>query len=171
MCDSTNSNDILLEQFFKHFNFECAVFGSRYGFGNAYLEVDDLGVYLSSVAITVLMGFMATLGIILFTLVVTLAVMLGKCQKAPLPSTCASFTLNAEMNNLQGYLLPQECENFVATYISSGQYHTDFTVAVEAARTYLTTIEAGEDGGDLVVLDIDETALSNVPYYVANHYG
>jgi acid phosphatase len=44
-------------------------------------------------------------------------------------------------------------------------------VAVEAARTYLTTIEAGNDGLDLVVLDIDETALSNMPYYVENHYG
>jgi predicted secreted acid phosphatase len=44
-------------------------------------------------------------------------------------------------------------------------------VAVEAARTYLTTIEAGDGGLDLVVLDIDETALSNMPYYVENHYG
>ncbi|KAG0589917.1 hypothetical protein M758_1G054800 [Ceratodon purpureus] len=148
-----------------------SVYGSRYGFGNAYFEVDDLGVYLSSVAVTVLMACMATIGIILFTLVVTLAVMLGKCQKAPLPNTCASFTLNAEMNNLQGYLLPQECESFVANYVGSGQYHTDFTVAVEAARSYLTTIEAGDDGRDLVVLDIDETALSNMPYYIANHYG
>jgi hypothetical protein len=74
-------------------------------------------------------------------------------------------------NNLQGYLLPQECEGFVATYVTSGQYYTDFTVAVEAARTYLTTIEAGDGGLDLVVLDIDETALSNMPYYVENHYG
>lgn len=153
------------------FGLECAEYGSRYGFGNAYFEVDDLGVYLSSVAVTVLMVCMATIGIILFTLVVTLAVMLGKCQKAPAPNTCASFTLNTEMNNLQGYLLPQECEGFVATYVGSGQYYTDLTVAVESARTYLCTIEAGEDGRDLVVLDIDETALSNMPYYVANHYG
>jgi len=150
---------------------ECAAYGSRYGFRNAYVEVDDLGVYLSSLAVTVLMAVMAILGIILFTLVVTLAVMLGKCQKAPLPNACASFALNAEMNNLQGYLVPQECESFVATYVDSGQYLTDFAVAVESARTYLNTIEAGEDGMDLVVLDIDETALSNMHYYSVNNYG
>jgi hypothetical protein len=42
------------------------VFGSRYGFENAYFEVDDLGVYLSSVAVTifVLMACMATIGTI-----------------------------------------------------------------------------------------------------------
>jgi len=148
-----------------------SAYGSRYGFRNAYFEVDDLGVYLSSVAVTVLMAVMATIGIILFTLVVTLAVMLGKCQKAPLPNPCASFALNTELNNLQGLLVPQDCKSFVATYVDSGQYLTDFAVAVEAARTYLNTIDAGDDGMDLVVLDIDETALSNVPYYVVNNYG
>lgn len=148
-----------------------AAYGSRYGFGTAYFEVDDLGVYLSSVAVTVLMGVIATIGIILFTLVVTLAVMLGKCQKAPQPNSCASFVLNSEMNNLQGYLVPPECETFVATYVDSGQYLTDFAVAVESARTYLNAIDNGDDGMDLIVLDIDETALSNIPYYQDNNYG
>jgi hypothetical protein len=78
------------------------VFGSRYGFGNAYFEVDDLGVYLSSVAVTVLMACMATIGIILFSLVVTLVVMLGKCQNSPLPNSCAGFTLNAEVKQSAG---------------------------------------------------------------------
>lgn len=36
------------------------MFGSRYGFGNAYFEVADL---ISSVAMTVLMACMATIGI------------------------------------------------------------------------------------------------------------
>lgn len=133
--------------------------------------MDDLGVYLSSVAVTVLMGVIATIGIILFTLVVTLAVMLGKCQKAPQPNACASFVLNSEMNNLQGYLVPPECKSFVATYVDSGQYLTDFAVAVESARTFLNAIDNGDDGMDLIVLDIDETSLSNVPYYQANNYG
>lgn len=147
------------------------MYGSRYGFGNAYIQVDDLGVYLSSVAVTLLTGVMAIIGIILFTLVVTLAVMLGKCQKKPVSNSCASFSLNAETNNLQGYLLPQECEGFVAGYVGSGQYYSDFAVAVEAARTYLNAIQANEDGKDLIVLDIDETSLSNMPYYIAHHYG
>jgi len=118
-----------------------------------------------------LMAVMATIGIILFTLVVTLAVMLGKCQQPPVPNTCRSFALNAELNNLQGWLLPKECENYVAEYVELGQYYTDYKVALDAARDYLSTLSAGPDHRDLIVLDIDETALSNIPYYQANNYG
>jgi hypothetical protein len=145
-----------------------AGFRSRTGFGSAYFQVDDLGVYLSSVAVTVLM---ATVGVILLTLVVTLAVLLGKCPKQSLPSSCASFSLNGEMNNLQGYVLPRECESFVARYVDSGQYYADFALAVQAARLYLNTIQAGEDRRDIVIFDVDETSLSNMPYYVAHSYG
>lgn len=150
---------------------DCAVFGGRSGFGNAYFQEDELGVYLSSVAVIVLMGIVAAIGIILLTLVVTLAVVLGKCQKKPLSSSCSSFSLNSEVNNLQGYVLPPECESFVARYVDSGQYYSDFAVAVEAARQYLNTIEADQDGRDLIIFDIDETSLSNMPYYVAHNYG
>lgn len=153
-------------------NVACAAYGSRYGFGTAYFEVDDRGIYLSSLALTVLAGFITTIGIILFTLVVTLAVMLGKCQnsRAP-PNACASFALNTELNNLQGQLVPKECKGFVEGYVASGQYLTDFAGAVEAARAYLLGLEAGPDARDLVVLDIDETVLSNVAYYEDNNYG
>lgn len=135
------------------------------------MQVDDLGVYLSTVAIHVLMGIVATIGIIVLTLVVILSLKLSKCHKNSLPNSCASFALNAEMNNLQGYLLPPECRTFVASYVHSGQYYVDFAVAVEAARQYLNTLQVHQDGRDLVVLDIDETSLSNMPYFAAHNYG
>lgn len=157
----------------KHVSFLLgrAVYGSRYGFGNAYIQVDDLGIYLSSIAVTALMAVMATIGIILFTLVVTLAVMLGKCQQPPVPNTCRSFAFNAELNNLQGWLLPKECKSYVAEYVELGQYDTDYEVAIDAARDYFSTLSAGPDHRDLIVLDIDETVLSNIPYYQAHNYG
>ena len=147
------------------------MFGSRNGFGNAYFQIDDLGIYLSSVAVSVLMGIIAAIGIVLFIVVVILAIMLSKSQKKYGPDSCASFSLNTEMDNLQGYLLPQECENFVARYVNSGQYYSDFAVAVGAARQYLNTFKADQDGLDLVILDVDETSLSNMPYYSAHNYG
>ncbi len=47
----------------------------------------------------------------------------------------------------------------------------DFAMAVEATQTYLNTINARDNGMDLMVLDIDVTILSNVPYYIVNNYG
>lgn len=146
---------------------DCAAFGLR----NAFFQVDDVGVYFSRVAITVAIGIVGTIGIILLTLVVTLALGLGKCHKHPRVNSCASFNLNSEINNLQGYFLPPECSSFVARYVDSGQYYVDFAVAVEAARQYLNTLQIQHDGRDLVVLDIDETSLSNMPYYARHHYG
>ncbi|KAG0618248.1 hypothetical protein M758_4G048700 [Ceratodon purpureus] len=147
------------------------VIESRNSFGNPHFQVDDLGIHLSSAAVNFLMGTVVTIGTVLFTLVVTLAVLLGKCQKPSLPASCASFSLNAEVNNLQGFPLSEKCVNFVARYVDSGQYHSDFAVAVEAARSYLNTIEPDQDGLDIVIFDIDETSLSNMQYYAAHNYG
>lgn len=103
--------------------------------------------------------------------VVTLAVKLGICRKQSRVNFCASILLNTEINNLQGSVLPPECSRFVARYVQSGQYYVDFAVAVETARQYLNTYQVHKDGRDLVVLDIDETSLSNMPYYAHHHYG
>lgn len=128
-------------------------------------------MYLSTVAIKVLVGTVLAVGIILVTLVVTLALALGKYQKHPRPSLCASYNLNVEVNNLPDIRRPPECASFIAKYVNSGQYSYDFAVAVDAARQYLNTFQVNPDGRDLIVLDIDETSLSTIPYYAAHHWG
>jgi len=153
-----------------------ADFGSRYGFGNAYVQLDDAGIYLSSLSVTILLSALATLGIILFTLVITFAVLLGQCQKSQpevvkSPDSCASFRLNGELNNLQGWIVPPECEHFVTQYVDSGQYLVDFAVGVDAGKQYLKPIVLEGGGLDLIVLDIDDTCLSHIPYYRDHHFG
>ncbi len=154
-----------------------ADWGSRYGIGNAFVQLDDAGIYLSSLSITILLSTLATIGIILFALVVTFAILLGQCQKSlpgpgvKVPDPCASFALNGELNNLQGWTLPSECQDFVARYVDSGQYSLDFSLAVDAGRQYLKPIVNEGDGLDMIVLDIDDTCISHVPYYRDHHFG
>jgi len=63
-----------------------------------------------------------------------------------------------------------EVKRQVSEYIDSGRYEADLTAAVEPARTYLESRVAR--GGKLaIVLDIDETSLSNLPSLRANDYG
>lgn len=153
----------------------CEVYGSRYGFGNTFVQTDDTGLYLSSLAVTIVLSALATLGILLFTVVVTLSIMLGQCHDKPIvldkPNQCASFALNAEVNNLQNWTLPQDCISNAELYVDSGQYDLDFTLAIDAARTFLRTAVVEPDGWDMVVLDLDDTMLSSLPLLREHHFG
>lgn len=142
--------------------------------------MEDAGVYLSSVAVTLLASSVAILGIVLISLVVGLWLMLGSCKTQPFSSSalrdstssyCETLVWNAEVNNLQRWSLPSQCQKYVATYVESGQYLSDVAGATEAARNYLKGLDIQPDGSDIIVLDIDETALSNLPYYREHHYG
>ncbi|CAM6089652.1 unnamed protein product [Calypogeia fissa] len=155
--------------------------GSEYSqFGSRYIQVDDSGVYMSSLVVTVLVSAIAIIGILLFTLVITLSVMLGTCQGQPLSVSlvsplklgyaCDSFILNAEVNNLQGWVVSKECEKTVAKYMR-GHYFQDFAGAIAAAADYLTSLNLKGDGSEVVVMDIDETTLSNLPYYAKHSFG
>lgn len=143
-----------------------------------YITLDDTGVYLTSVAITVLITAIATIAILLFTLIITLSILLATCQhKADTVvkqgsraldrvDVCRSFALNYELNNLRGNdVFPSMCEEYVFHYMRSGQYENDVKGTIRAADNYWSSVIPNADGFDAVVMDIDETALSNVPYY------
>lgn len=73
---------------------------------------------------------------------------------------------------MQGWkVIPEECEELVAQYMNEGQYAMDMEGVAVAALDYLKGIKPGEDGKDVVIFDIDETALSNLPYYRIHRYG
>lgn len=152
------------------------MYGSRYGFGNTYVQIDDTGIYLSSLAVTIVLSALATLGILLFTVVVTLSILLGQCQDKPIavenPNQCASFALNAELNNLQNWTLPQDCVTNAQLYVESGQYYLDFAHAVDAAQAFLrAAVTESADGRDMVILDLDDTMLSSLPLLRQHHFG
>lgn len=138
--------------------------------------MDETGVYLSSLAVTIILSALATLGILLFTVVVTLSIVLGQCHDRPVtankPNQCASFALSAEVDNLQNWTLPQDCITNAALYVNSGQYDLDFSLAIDAARAFLRSSVADvSDGRDLVALDLDDTMLSSLPLLRDHHFG
>ena len=58
----------------------------------------------------------------------------------------------------------------VSEYVESGRYDADVAAIVEQARGYLES-RAARGGKLAMVLDIDETSLSNLPNLRANDYG
>lgn len=86
--------------------------------------------------------------------------------------SCSSFFFNSQVNNAQGWkVIPEECEDVVRQYMNNGQYALDMEGVAMAALQYLNGIVPRDDGMDVVIFDIDETALSNLPYYHQHRYG
>jgi len=63
-----------------------------------------------------------------------------------------------------------EAKRQVRDYVGSGRYEADIAAIVEPAREYLERRARGA-GKLAIVLDIDETALSNLPHLRANDFG
>eukprot|EP00249_Psilotum_nudum_P019512 c27288_g1_i1 orf=380-1309(-) len=148
--------------------------------GSRYVLLDDSGVYLSSVAVTIFLSATATIGIVLLTFVVTLAVLLASCDKKADPvmeraildasERCHSFKINVELNNVRDWSLPAECEVYISEYLKNGQYQIEVQGAADAARQYLKTVPPKSDSLDVVIMDIDETILLNWLYLNKNHF-
>jgi acid phosphatase len=63
-----------------------------------------------------------------------------------------------------------EAKREVSAYVESGRYEADIAAVVDQARVFLESRAPG--GGKLaIVVDIDETALSNLPSLRVNDYG
>jgi len=63
-----------------------------------------------------------------------------------------------------------EAKRQVGEYVDSGRYEADIAAGAEKARTYLES-RAHRGGKLAIVVDLDETALSNLPSLRANDYG
>ncbi|KAK3018945.1 hypothetical protein RJ639_003542 [Escallonia herrerae] len=79
---------------------------------------------------------------------------------------CLSWRLAVETNNLQKWtLVPEACEQYVGHYMLGRQYRDDCNAVGESAAEYAKSLRLAGDGKDIWVFDIDETTLSNLPYY------
>ncbi|KZV46536.1 acid phosphatase 1-like [Dorcoceras hygrometricum] len=79
---------------------------------------------------------------------------------------CLSWRLAVETNNLRNWqLVPESCESYVGNYMLGKQYRRDCKVVADAALEYASRLNLTGDGKDIWVFDIDETTLSNSPYY------
>ncbi|PWA67543.1 acid phosphatase, class B-like protein [Artemisia annua] len=82
---------------------------------------------------------------------------------------CLSWRLAVETNNLQKWKqVPEECETYIGHYMLGEQYRKDVDLVTEEAYEYAKGLNITKDGKDLWIFDIDETTLSNLPYYASD---
>ncbi|KAJ4718012.1 acid phosphatase 1-like [Melia azedarach] len=80
--------------------------------------------------------------------------------------SCLSWRLGVETNNIRDWItVPKKCEGDVELYMTGSQYLKDSKAVTDEAFTYAESLELAGDGKDIWVFDIDETSLSNLPFY------
>lgn len=83
---------------------------------------------------------------------------------------CAVFKSGAASPSATATPSLAETKRQVRDYVASGRYEADLAASVGPAREYLE--RRARAGGKLaIVLDVDETALSNEPFLRVNDYG
>ncbi|KAJ4841027.1 hypothetical protein Tsubulata_050935, partial [Turnera subulata] len=85
---------------------------------------------------------------------------------------CLSWRLAVETNNIIKWeTVPKECEGYVGNYMLGQQYRNDSRIVTREAIKYVKSLTLSGDGKDAWVFDIDETTLSNLPYYAEHGFG
>lgn len=85
---------------------------------------------------------------------------------------CTSWRVAVEANNLGSWkTIPKECADYVKDYMLGRSYNIDLETVSKEAGNYAKSLELKEDGMDAWVFDIDETLISNLPYYSDHGYG
>ncbi|XP_039786242.1 acid phosphatase 1-like isoform X2 [Panicum virgatum] len=95
--------------------------------------------------------------------------------QAPEDPGCLSWRVMVEANNARGWrTVPAQCVGYVKGYMTRGQYLRDLAGVMEQATGYADQIAGAgtdPDGLDAWVFDIDDTCLSNLPYYEIKQFG
>ncbi|KAJ0977435.1 hypothetical protein J5N97_012909 [Dioscorea zingiberensis] len=86
--------------------------------------------------------------------------------------SCTSWRFAVETNNLRGWLtVPSTCEKYVGNYMIGGYYRQDSAIVVSEAIKYAKALNSSGDSNNIWIFDIDETTLSNLPYYAQHGFG
>ncbi|PON38157.1 Acid phosphatase [Parasponia andersonii] len=93
--------------------------------------------------------------------------------KISLKNYCESWRMNVEIHNIRQFeVVPEECNDYIVKYVTSTQYKVDSERALDESLVYLSTsCSLKKDGKDAWIFDVDDTLLSNVPYYKNYHNG
>lgn len=85
---------------------------------------------------------------------------------------CTSWRVAGEANNLSPWtMIPKECVEYVKEYMLGRSYEMDLEMVSNEAVEFAKSVVVNEDGMDVWIFDIDETLLSNLPYYGQHGYG
>ncbi|CAI0449644.1 unnamed protein product [Linum tenue] len=102
----------------------------------------------------------------------TLQTQLSQFDADELTLQCTSWRVAGEANNLNPWkTIPDECLEYVRGYVNGKGYLVDLQRVAEEAVAYAKGLQLQGDGKDVWVFDIDETLLSNLPYYKDHGYG
>ncbi|KAM0897394.1 hypothetical protein ACQ4PT_022594 [Festuca glaucescens] len=79
---------------------------------------------------------------------------------------CDSWVLGVEAHNVRDWkTVPAKCEDYVGHYMLGEHFRRDSKVVIDEALAYVETLKLAGNGKEIWVFDIDETTLSNLPYY------
>ncbi|KAG0476081.1 hypothetical protein HPP92_012922 [Vanilla planifolia] len=85
---------------------------------------------------------------------------------------CASWRFAGEANNLAPWgTVPPECGTYVRKYMTGKAYDLDLQIVAREAASFARSLTLAGDGKDAWVFDVDDTLLSNLPYYAGHGYG
>lgn len=129
---------------------------------------------MTSFTATIFLASLVTLGVLLITLLVSLAIMLQSCQSENPGATelanlndyyshCRVHSLHAQLNSLEEYDLPNICRDLTIHYIKGGQYAIDLNLTVSMIDDYFKSLRPSDNGLDVVLIDIDDIVPPN-PY-------
>ncbi|KAM3316712.1 hypothetical protein ACQJBY_034698 [Aegilops geniculata] len=85
---------------------------------------------------------------------------------------CDSWVLGVEAHNVRDWkTVPASCESYVGHYMLGSHFRRDSKVVVDQAIAYVDSLKLAGNGKEVWVFDIDETTLSNLPYYAKHGFG
>ncbi|KAI3447063.1 hypothetical protein Pfo_003728 [Paulownia fortunei] len=85
---------------------------------------------------------------------------------------CEGWRFTVETNDAGSWTrIPERCVDFVKEYITGERYWSESDAVADNAVAYAKAVGVSGNGKDAWVFDIDETLLSNVPYYAAHGFG
>ncbi|XP_058074125.1 acid phosphatase 1-like isoform X2 [Magnolia sinica] len=85
---------------------------------------------------------------------------------------CESWRYAVETNDAGVWEeIPRRCVRFVDEYMNGSRYASDSDAVAGYSLQRAQGVEIASDGKDVWIFDIDETLLSNLPYYAAHGYG
>ncbi|PON54487.1 Acid phosphatase [Parasponia andersonii] len=86
--------------------------------------------------------------------------------------SCLSWRFGVETNNVIGWkTVPVTCEDYIGHYMLGSQYRKDSKVIAKEGFFHVKSLNLSKNGKDIWVFDVDETTLSNLPYYAEHGFG
>ncbi|WVY90445.1 hypothetical protein V8G54_035959 [Vigna mungo] len=134
----------------------------------------ESGFYITSFVATILVAALAAAGLLLITLLVSLAMMLQSCQSSHAGivelrnindeyNYCKVYSLHAKLNNLEGHNFPNLCKDLAIGYIKGGQYARDLDSTKSLMDDYFNSVRPSDDDDlDVVLIDIDGIVSPNL---------